>query len=114
MAAKELHIEIYGYDYNTLREIAINMSKRVGQIPGFVDVKIRMREKRPELLAVVDKAKASKWGLTVSSISDTIHAKMRGLVATRFHSEAQQVETIARLRKEDRKTFDDIHSRFHC
>ncbi|MFH1094055.1 MAG: efflux RND transporter permease subunit [Candidatus Omnitrophota bacterium] len=109
MSAKELHIEIYGYDYNTLREIAVNVSKRVGSIPGFVDVKIRMREKRPELLAIVNKAKAAKWGLTVSHISDTVHAKMRGLVATRYHSEAKQIETIARLRREDRKTFDDIH-----
>ncbi|MFH2146162.1 MAG: efflux RND transporter permease subunit [Candidatus Omnitrophota bacterium] len=109
MAAKELHIELYGYDYATLREIAVNVSKRVGEIPGFVDVKIRMREKRPELLAQIDKAKAAKWGLSVSSIAETIHAKMRGLVATRYHSEAKEVETIARLRREDRKTFDDIH-----
>ncbi|MBU4306169.1 MAG: efflux RND transporter permease subunit [Candidatus Omnitrophica bacterium] len=109
MAAKELHVEIYGYDYNTLREIASNISKTIGGIPGFVDVKIRMREKRPELLAVVDKGKAAKWGLTVSHISDAVHAKMRGLVATRFHSEAKEVETIVRLRREDRKTFDDVH-----
>lgn len=109
MAAKEIHIEIYGYDYNTLRQIAVNISKTVGGIEGFVDVKIRMREKRPELLAQVNKARAAKWGLTVSKISDTIHAKMRGLVATRFHSEAKQVETIARLRRKDRTTFDDVH-----
>jgi len=109
MAAKEIHIEIYGYDYNTLREIAVNISKRVAAIDGFVDVKIRMREKRPELLAEVNKPRAIKWGLTVSQISDTVHAKMRGLVATRFHSEAKEVETIARLRREDRQTFDDIH-----
>ncbi|MCP4649376.1 MAG: efflux RND transporter permease subunit [PVC group bacterium] len=109
MAAKELFIELYGYDYNTLRQVAINISKRVGQIQGLVDVKIRMREKRPELLAEIDKDKAVKWGLSVSSISDTIHAKMRGLVATRYHSEAKEVETIARLRREDRKTFDDVH-----
>ncbi|MBI4845224.1 MAG: efflux RND transporter permease subunit [Candidatus Omnitrophica bacterium] len=109
MAAKEIHIEIYGYDYETLRQIAANIAKRVGEIPGFVDVKIRMREKRPELLAIVDKAKAAQWGLSVEGISDTVHAKMRGLVATRFHSEAVEVETIARLRREDRQTFDDVH-----
>jgi len=109
MAAKELHIEIYGYDYNTLREVAVNISKQVGKLPGFVDIKIRMREKRPELLAEVDKSKAAKWGLSVSTISETIHAKMRGLVATRYHSEAKEVETIARLKREDRQTFDDIH-----
>ncbi len=109
MAAKEIHIEIYGYDYEILRQIASNIAKKVGSVPGFVDVKIRMREKRPELLAVIDKAKASKWGMTVSYIADTVHAKMRGLVATRFHSEAKQVETIARLRREDRQTFDDVH-----
>jgi HAE1 family hydrophobic/amphiphilic exporter-1 len=109
MAAKELHLELYGYDYNTLREIAANIAKRIGEVPGFVDVKIRMREKRPELLAEIDKAKAAQWGLSVSEISDTIHAKMRGLVATKFHSEAKEIETIARLRREDRKTFDDVH-----
>ena len=68
-----------------------------------------MREKRPELLAVINKSRAAKWGLSVSQISDTVHAKMRGLVATRFHSESKQVETIARLRREDRKTFNDVH-----
>ncbi|MFH2137262.1 MAG: efflux RND transporter permease subunit [Candidatus Omnitrophota bacterium] len=109
MASKELFIEIYGYDYNTLRQIAINISKRLSQIQGLVDVKIRMREKRPELLAEIDKAKAIKWGLSVSDISETIHAKMRGLVATQYHSEAKEIETIARLRREDRKTFDDVH-----
>ncbi len=109
MAAKEVFIEIYGYDYDILRQIAITLSKRLGTISGLVDVKIRMREKRPELLAVISKAKASKWGLNVASISETIHAKMRGLVATRYHSEAKEIETIARLRREDRKTFDDVH-----
>ncbi len=109
MAAKELHIEIYGYDYSTLREVAVNMSKRISEVQGFADVKIRMREKRPELLAVIDRAKAIHWGLSASQISETVHAKMRGLVATRFHSEAKEVETIARLQREDRQNFDDVH-----
>ncbi|RKY36867.1 MAG: hypothetical protein DRP78_02555, partial [Candidatus Omnitrophota bacterium] len=109
MASKEIHIELYGYDYSTLRQIAINVSQIVGGIDAFVDVKIRMREKRPELLAEIDKIKAIKWGLTVSNIAETIHAKMRGLVSTRYHSEAKEVETIARLRREDRKNFGDVH-----
>ena len=108
-AGKEIHIEIYGYDYGILRDIAAGISKVLSKIPGLVDVKIRMREKRPELLSVVDKAKAMKWGLTTSQVAETIHAKMRGLVATRFHAEAKEVETIARLRREDRKNFDDVH-----
>ncbi|MCM8813701.1 MAG: efflux RND transporter permease subunit [Candidatus Omnitrophica bacterium] len=108
-SAKEVFIEIYGYDYFTLREIAVNISKVLNELAGLVDVKIRMKEKRPELLAEVDKAKAIKWGLSVNDISETVHAKMRGLVATRYNSEAKEVETIVRLRRENRKNFDDVH-----
>jgi HAE1 family hydrophobic/amphiphilic exporter-1 len=109
VGTKEIILEVFGYDYNTLREIATSMASRLGAIPGFTDTKIRMREGRPELGLKVDRQKAALFDMSVTDVANTIHAQMRGLRATLFHTEASEVETIARLDEKYRKTFKDVH-----
>jgi len=109
VGTKEIVIELFGYDYNTLREIAISMAARLGAIKGFTDTKIRMREGRPELGLKVDRKKAGLFYMTVTDVADMVHAQMRGLRATLFHTSSSEVETIARLDEKYRKTFKDVH-----
>ncbi len=109
VGTKEIILELFGYDYNTLREIAISMATRLGTVKGFTDTKIRMREGRPELGLRVDRQKASLFDMNVTDVADMVHAQMRGLRATLFHTEASEVETIARLDEKYRKTFKDVH-----
>lgn len=109
VGTKEIILDLFGHDYNILRELAISMATRLGAIPKFTDVKIRMREGRPELALKIDKHKAAQFGLSVSDIATKVHAHMRGLRATLFHTEAREVETIARLEERYRRTFKDLH-----
>ncbi len=109
VGTKEIIIDLFGYDYDMLRELAISMATRLGSIPKFTDVKIRMREGRPELALKIDKNKAAEYGFTVSDIATKVHAHMRGLRATLFHTEAREIETIARLQEKYRRTFKDLH-----
>ncbi|MEI6863083.1 MAG: efflux RND transporter permease subunit, partial [Candidatus Omnitrophota bacterium] len=109
VGTKEVIIELFGYDYTTLREIAISMATRLGTVKGFTDTKIRMREGRPELGLRVDRKKASLLGMNVTDVADMVHAQMRGLRATLFHTSSSEVETIARLDEKYRKTFKDLH-----
>ncbi|MCX5679415.1 MAG: efflux RND transporter permease subunit [Candidatus Omnitrophica bacterium] len=109
VGTKEVIVELFGYDYGTLREIAISMATRLGTVKGFTDTKIRMREGRPELGLKVDRKKASLMDMTVTDVADMIHAQMRGLRATLFHTSSSEVETIARLDEKYRKTFKDLH-----
>jgi len=109
VGTKEIIIELFGYDYGTLREIAISMATRLGTVKGFTDTKIRMREGRPELGLKVDRKKASLMDMTVTDVADMVHAQMRGLRATLFHTPSSEVETIARLDEKYRKTFKDLH-----
>ena len=108
-ATKEIILDLFGYDYDILRELAISIATRLGSIPKFTDVKIRMREGRPELGLKVDKHKAAQFGLSVSDVATMVHAQMRGLRATLFHTEAREIETIARLEEKYRRTFKDLH-----
>jgi hydrophobic/amphiphilic exporter-1 (mainly G- bacteria), HAE1 family len=104
----EIIIDIFGYDYNTLNEIAVSMLTRMQAIPGLIDLKIRWRKGRPEWSLKVNRKKAALYGLTVDDIANTVHAQMRGLRATLYHTEANEVEVIARLQEKDRRTLDQL------
>jgi len=109
VGTKEIILDLFGYDYTILRELAISIATRLGAVPKFTDVKIRMREGRPELGLKIDKKKAAQQGFSVSDIATKVHAHMRGLRATLFHTEAREIETIARLEEKYRRTFKDLH-----
>jgi len=110
VGTKEIILNIFGFDYDILREIAIAITTRMGRIPYFTDAKIRMREGRPELDLIVDKKKSAQLGYTTRDIADIVHAKVRGVRATMFHTKASEVEVITRMQEKDRRTVKDIHN----
>ena len=97
VGTKEILIELYGYDYEILKSLAIQTAQRIQTIPNFTDTKIRMREGRPEMRLGIDKRQAAMFGLTVEDIALTLHTHMRGLVATRYRG---RDEPLVRLREE--------------
>ncbi|MFH1854749.1 MAG: efflux RND transporter permease subunit [Candidatus Omnitrophota bacterium] len=105
---KEIIVDLYGYDYEILKELAVSIATRLGAMGGFEDIRMSRISGRPELGVVIDKEKAGIFGLTVKEIAGTLHSETRGLRATLYHTEAREIETIARLRKEDRKRMDDL------
>lgn len=109
VGTKEITLEVFGYDYAVLRQLAIGIANRLESIAGFTDMKIRMREGRPEMGIMVDKYRAGSMGVTTQVVADQVHAGMRGLRATLFREEAREVETITRLQEKYRKTFRDLY-----
>ncbi len=87
VGTKEILIELYGYDYDLLKSLAIQIAQRMQTVPKFTDTKIRMREGRPELHLFVDKSQAALFGLTTEQISLALHTHMRGLLATHYRGE---------------------------
>ena len=110
VGTKEIILNIFGHDYDILREIAIAITTRMGEIPYFTDTKIRMRAGRPELDLKVDKKKAAYFGYNTKDIADIVHAKVRGVRATMYHTRASEVETIVRMQEKYRRTVKDIHN----
>ncbi len=110
VGTKEVTLEVFGHSYEKLRELAIAIANRLGQIKGLTDTKIRMREGRPEMQVIVNKKRAGVHGLSVHDTANQIHGQMRGLRATVFHTEGTEIETISRLDEKYRKTFKDLHN----
>ena len=107
-SSKELVIDVFGKDYMTLRDLAVEIAKRMQSVPGLLDVKLRYKPGRPEISLRVDHERASLFGFSSKEIADTVHAMLRGLRATYFNAGDEQVETVARLSEEDRRTLDQV------
>jgi HAE1 family hydrophobic/amphiphilic exporter-1 len=91
VGTKEILLEIYGYDYDVLKNLAIQVAQRIQGIPKFTDTKIRMREGRPEMRLNIDKRQAAMFGLSVEDIALALHTHMRGLVATRYRGSTEPI-----------------------
>jgi HAE1 family hydrophobic/amphiphilic exporter-1 len=106
--SKEMLVDVYGYDYAVLKKLATEIAGKMEKIKGFTDLKLRMKEGRPELQIVVNKNKASVLGMNTRDIADELHAQVRGLEATRYHSKGKEIDVIARLQQKDRAHLSDI------
>ena len=96
-ASKEIYVDFYGQNYDTLKQLAFSASGRLQQVKGLTDVKIRMREDEPEVILTVDYDRLAIFGLTTYYFSNTLHCQLRGLIATQYRTEGKQIETICRL-----------------
>jgi HAE1 family hydrophobic/amphiphilic exporter-1 len=106
----EVKLDVYGHNYDKLNELIAAIGGGMMSVPGMADLKRSIEPGRPEYELVVNKEKAAYYGFTTREIADIVHAETRGLRATLFHTEATEVEVVARLREEDRKTFNDIRN----
>ena len=105
---KEVMVDLYGYDYKVLKELAVSVASRFGTIPEFKDAKIRMREGRPEMHILLNRETCALFGLNMKEVAETVHAKMRGLRASTYSTGGKEIEIIARLRNVDRNKFDKL------
>ena len=108
VGSNEIFVDINGYDYSVLKQIAIGMAQKLTQVKGLTDQKIRMREGRPEIRVLVDKDKLSLYGLTIEDIAYQLHGKMRGLRASYYHTATKEVEIVVRLKEASRNSFRDL------
>lgn len=106
--SKEILVDVYGFDYATLKKLATEIAGKMEKIKGLTDLKLRMKEGRPEYQLMVDKQKIAMHGMNTRDLADELHAQLRGLEATRFHSKGKEIDTIARLQQKDRAHLSDI------
>jgi HAE1 family hydrophobic/amphiphilic exporter-1 len=107
-SSKEFVIDVFGPDYGKLKDLALAIAQRLEGVNGLTDVKLRYKEGRPEVCVVVDKDRASLFGLTVKDIAETLHAQIRGLRATFLNTGASQTEVVSRSLERFRKTIEDV------
>jgi HAE1 family hydrophobic/amphiphilic exporter-1 len=91
-----LEVEVVGYDLERLAEVAGQIRQAMETSPRFVDVRSSVEAGNPEIQIVFDQERAARLGLVVRDIADTVVAKVRGEVATRYTWRDKKIDVLVR------------------
>jgi hydrophobic/amphiphilic exporter-1 (mainly G- bacteria), HAE1 family len=109
---KEIIVEVYGDDYETLSKLAMSVASKMESIKGFNDIKVRYRPGQPELTVNLDQQKVALIGFDNKDIAESMHAELRGLHASSFYDKTQEIETIVRLDPTQCKSLESLNNLF--
>ncbi|HEY3347418.1 MAG TPA: efflux RND transporter permease subunit [Nitrospirota bacterium] len=102
--------EIYGPDYDKMRELAGEMRKVFAGTKEVVDIDDSVEGIMPEYQVVVDKAKAAENGVTTEQVAATLRMAMDGATVSTLHdpNEKNPVRIFVRFPRELRTGIKDL------
>jgi HAE1 family hydrophobic/amphiphilic exporter-1 len=81
-----IYIEVRGDDIKVLEVLSTEVKKSIAQLPELTNLKTSIEEGAPEVDIVVDRTKASMYGLTTESIVSQLENMLMGKDAGKFQS----------------------------
>ena len=109
-AQAPVEIKIYGKDLNLLKEFSDIIVDRIRDVEGLRDVTHSMAEGKPEYHIRINREQASRMGLMVSQVANTIQTASLGKVATRFREGNEEIDIRVRFKERFRDSLDDIRN----
>jgi HAE1 family hydrophobic/amphiphilic exporter-1 len=97
-------VEVSGPQQETLIGLALQVRRRLQQLPKLRDVVIHLKDPAPELEIRVDHSRAAHLGLTATEIAHGIRAAVTGPLANRFRESEREVDLRTRLTSQDRES----------
>jgi heavy metal efflux system protein len=102
--------KIIGPDLKTLEQIAHAAMHEIAQVPGITDLGAFWVLGQPNLNIKVDRAKAARYGLSVTDVNNVVQAALGGTVATTVLESDRQFGVAVRLAPQYRNNLDAVHA----
>ncbi|MEO8162051.1 MAG: efflux RND transporter permease subunit, partial [Arenimonas sp.] len=90
--------EVYGPDYARTRKLALALEKRFAGTQGVVDIDTSVEGEAPRETITIDRARATRLGVSQAAIADALAAAVSGLDVTYVHDGASKLARPVRLR----------------
>jgi heavy metal efflux system protein len=98
-----LAVKIYGTDLNVLQEKALEIKRRLSQIPGFTELTVVRELGQPSLLVTVDREKIARYGINVADVEAVVQAAVGGQAATQVIQGEKLFDLVVRMKPEFRE-----------
>lgn len=96
--------------FEELDPVSNKVMGAIKDVPGIVDLDRSFQAGKPELHIDVDRARASRVGLSTAAVGATVRTLLNGQTATRYREAGREADIVVRLQGEDRNRIDDILS----
>lgn len=97
-------VRVHGTDLDKLINLAEKVKLAISKIQGIYGLKDTIPSRSPERKIVVNKDKASVYGINVRDVAQTALIAIKGLVATKFKEAGYEYDITVRLSPKDRTT----------
>ena len=98
-------IEVKGNDLTLLKNLAMDIQKKLGNIKGLYGIENSLAPPAPETKINIIKDRAALHQLSVNDIAQTAHIGIKGLTVSKFKEKGKEYDIRVRLREKDR---DDL------
>lgn len=110
MGGSAISITVSGRDLDTLQALGQEVMSVVDSVKGTTEVNFSMAEGQPEYDIVVDKEKASLYGLTSAQIATMVKTSLSGSTATIYRENGSEIDVIVQSEESSVKELKDIAS----
>jgi HAE1 family hydrophobic/amphiphilic exporter-1 len=106
--SSRLQLEVRGEDLDEAARLSQATKELLDTVPGVADARLGRDEGRPELAVRVDRAKAALFGLSTTTVANTIRTNVAGTQAAMFREKGREYPIIVRLREDERQGVADV------
>jgi cobalt-zinc-cadmium resistance protein CzcA len=103
-----LAVKIYGPDLNVLQDRAIEIKRRLSQVPGFSELTVVRELGQPSLLIDVDRDKIARYGINVADVEAVVQAAVGGQAATQVIQGEKLFDLVVRMEPQFRQGPQEI------
>jgi heavy metal efflux system protein len=103
-----LAVKIYGPDLNVLQSKALEVKRRLSQVPGFTELTVVRELGQPSLLIDVDRDKIARYGINVADVEAVVQAAVGGQAATQVIQGEKLFDLVVRMKPEFRQNAQEI------
>ncbi len=98
-----LAVKIYGPDLNVLQDKALEIKRRLSQVPGFSELTVVRELGQPTLLIDTDRDKIARYGINVADVEAVVQAAVGGQAATQVIQGEKLFDLVVRMKPEFRE-----------
>jgi cobalt-zinc-cadmium resistance protein CzcA len=103
-----LAVKIYGPDLNVLQSKALEIKRRLSQVPGFTELTVVRELGQPSLLIDVDRDKIARYGINVADVEAVVQAAVGGQAATQVIQGEKLFDLVVRMKPQFRESAQQI------
>jgi len=105
-------VEVYGPNYETQIDLAIQIKKEMEKVEGIVDVDIVYEEPQNKMLFTVDRDKALRNGVSPASITENLQIAVSGKAVGLLHQDnvLSPIPIVLELNEADKMTVSELEN----
>ncbi|HEX4309692.1 MAG TPA: CusA/CzcA family heavy metal efflux RND transporter [Acidobacteriaceae bacterium] len=103
-----LAVKIYGPDLNVLQAKALEIKRRLSEVPGFAELTVVRELGQPSLLIDVDRDKIARYGINVADVEAVVQAAVGGQAATQVIQGEKLFDLVVRMEPQFRENAQQI------